>query len=390
MTAPVVVGPAQVPDLRLWLIDQWRDSGAFKRAARVERGAAQGSNYGDAERHTLASAGLWWVSEDMVDLLMAAVPSVPDDVTLDHLHRPAPAGLVVFAKPWFGIDGRRPDERVQVDALTWGGAVLPPVARPTVAPDGQLHDGRAGHRVLSVASYRRVDYDQGLSAEQLQYAMEHDLIRQARVEDEPTEGKTTADVVPMPDNHRVTGLAGHDEHGRIVRSMRLHGQAWAPLGRSDWPLDDALGDWSFGPGPFIDHAGQAVEPGPQMIASATEDRRVVAALWTLLHQDGIAATTTHVVPRQQRRHAERKGVTDPKGSAVQVVTLRKLHRTRPDGEPEHDGRHYSHRWVVNGHWRNAAVGPGRTQRRLTWVTPHIKGPDDAPLLTKQRVNAWVR
>jgi hypothetical protein len=33
----------------------------------------------------------------------------------------------------------------------------------------------------------------------------------------------------------------------------------------------------------------------------------------------------------------------------------------------------SKRFVVRGHWRNQAVGPGRLERRLTWIQPFWKG-----------------
>lgn len=36
-----------------------------------------------------------------------------------------------------------------------------------------------------------------------------------------------------------------------------------------------------------------------------------------------------------------------------------------------------HRFIVRGHWRNQAVGPGRAERRKTWIAPHWKGPEGA-------------
>lgn len=36
-------------------------------------------------------------------------------------------------------------------------------------------------------------------------------------------------------------------------------------------------------------------------------------------------------------------------------------------------------WIVCGHWRNQAHGTGRAQRRLKWIEPHWKGPEDAPI-----------
>lgn len=40
---------------------------------------------------------------------------------------------------------------------------------------------------------------------------------------------------------------------------------------------------------------------------------------------------------------------------------------------------WSHRWMVRGHWRQQPCGPQRSQRRLQWIDPYVKGPDDKPL-----------
>ena len=56
-----------------------------------------------------------------------------------------------------------------------------------------------------------------------------------------------------------------------------------------------------------------------------------------------------------------------------------------DGDPL-----YSHRWVVRGHWRWQACGKGRKDRRLTWISPHVKGPEDAPLIEVEQVAKLVR
>lgn len=42
----------------------------------------------------------------------------------------------------------------------------------------------------------------------------------------------------------------------------------------------------------------------------------------------------------------------------------------------------SARWqyVVRGHWRRQACGPSHQERRLTWIRPHWRGADGAPLL----------
>lgn len=40
-------------------------------------------------------------------------------------------------------------------------------------------------------------------------------------------------------------------------------------------------------------------------------------------------------------------------------------------------------YVVRGHWRNQAHGPGRMARKRIWIQPHWKGPEDAPRLFRE-------
>ncbi len=125
----------------------------------------------------------------------------------------------------------------------------------------------------------------------------------------------------------------------------------------------------------------------QEVASFIEDRRVLAALWTLVMQRGIAETTMAYSDRAAVRRTLRAGLAKS-DSEIRIVKLRKLDRTYSGEGPP--GGHYSHRWVVSGHWRRQPCGPGRKDRRLTFIPPHVKGPEDKPLVVKEQVNAWVR
>lgn len=67
--------------------------------------------------------------------------------------------------------------------------------------------------------------------------------------------------------------------------------------------------------------------------------------------------------------------------------------TKPRGESLRNagggGLEFSHRFYVMGHWRRVpGIGCNRDGERSvegrTWVAPYIKGPDDKPLLRKQR------
>jgi len=155
------------------------------------------------------------------------------------------------------------------------------------------------------------------------------------------------------------------------------GPVWCVLGRSDWPQRVAIGEEPW--------------PMPEAVKqSYVEDRQVVAALWTLLHQEGIARIS--YPPRAETRRAERyaeKHGQSAESSRVRLVTLRDVegHRStrHADGGKEHD-----HRWPVSGHWRNQPYGPGRSLRRLQYIDPYLKGPEGAPVKVPEVVKVWRR
>jgi hypothetical protein len=381
MTAPVVHGPAQLPDLRTWLMSKWTDAGPFAAGARA-RASMHPLRHQDWrahvswERDTLRRADLWWVSADMVDLLLAVAAGIPDDATHDDAPPLSPAGLVVFEKPWQGIDTDDPDNVVTVDAMLWGGSNLPPIPERGDQPLGE------GVVCASFSSYRRLNADNGLSPTELSLAVANGLLDISNFEVlQLSTGPPYTPPMPVPEwkahiDDGTIEIPG-DPNERVQVMGRLFGDIWVPIGRSDWPMADRI---DREPWPMTDNAR----------ASFVEDRKVMAALWTLVRQEGVTSRTVHRERAAQRR-ATRAGVTSD--SAVQIVTLRRPRVVHPDGgelDGTHGRREHDHRWYVTGHWRWQACGVGRAERRLTFVSPHIKGPEDKPLRTKERVNAWVR
>jgi hypothetical protein len=111
----------------------------------------------------------------------------------------------------------------------------------------------------------------------------------------------------------------------------------------------------------------------------------MACLWIMVQQR--IAISTRVQPdRHAGRRWEREFKADP--PPIIEITLR-----RPSGSPpvDENGREveWSHRWIVGGHWRNQYV-PSTQDHRLTWIAPYVKGPDDKPLVLKDKVYSWTR
>ena len=111
-----------------------------------------------------------------------------------------------------------------------------------------------------------------------------------------------------------------------------------------------------------------------------EDRRLMMALWKLVTTP-VARLSDHPLPRYMRRQAEREKVNP----AVRVLSLHGPILGEQVDSGGSAGRQYRVRWVVRAHWRWQAHGPGRQERKLILIPPHIKGSPDAPLIGGERV-----
>lgn len=110
----------------------------------------------------------------------------------------------------------------------------------------------------------------------------------------------------------------------------------------------------------------------------------VQVLWRLAKQEIVVAGHERVSRPTWKRAASWKQIKH-----VTVLTLRKAHaRTYEGDEREVE---WSHRWMVSGHWRNQPYKiNGETVHRQIWIAPYVKGPDDKPLVVKQRAVEFVR
>lgn len=103
----------------------------------------------------------------------------------------------------------------------------------------------------------------------------------------------------------------------------------------------------------------------------------------LLMQQTVASTDSEQPERSTRRRLAKAGVTEI--APIRVVSLR--HRSAlPTGRSE---REYLHRWMVRGHWRRQWY-PKQDRHVPIWISPHIKGPDGAPIMGGEKVYAWRR
>lgn len=118
-----------------------------------------------------------------------------------------------------------------------------------------------------------------------------------------------------------------------------------------------------------------------MSAESAQLCKYARAMWTLMQQP-LASTTEAQPYRALRRRLEREG---HQPAPVTVVTLRRRLSQTSNGEGQPVD--WSHRWVVRGHWRNQWL-PRLQQHRATWISEYVKGPEDKPLVVKDKVILW--
>lgn len=84
----------------------------------------------------------------------------------------------------------------------------------------------------------------------------------------------------------------------------------------------------------------------------------------------------------QSRMVDRRGRKRTQLDQITYVSIRRA--TRSDTPGDGPGRSYSHRWVVRGHWRRQWY-PSQDRHIPIWITDHIAGPEDKPIVRRDKV-----
>lgn len=122
--------------------------------------------------------------------------------------------------------------------------------------------------------------------------------------------------------------------------------------------------------------GEAMIPGPE--------RQILHALWSLLDDRIAVATPTHP-DRAARRRFERDQHQPAPTELIEITLRRPTNTEANDTTTNHID--WTHRWIVDGHWRNQYL-PSTRSHRPTWIAPYVKG--KGPLVVKDKIYKWTR
>lgn len=247
----------------------------------------------------------------------------------EPLHRedvPTPSGFVVFAKNLHFTDGN--GDRIGVAAASWGPMV------------------HLGREAKGLALYTAMD------------DLEDDWVATYRQND----------GVPL-----VDGRVGTIRAGLVM----CHYTPW--IFEQDYLSREAYS------GPWGDERQEDSNYDYERAVQGTvQVLRFLKAFWTISQQPYIAQWQTGTPNRAERRRMERLQLP----STLTLITLRAKYQKPKDGDDHEPQKvEWSHRWVVGAHWatRHTRNGP-----KKVYIMPFIKGPEDKPLVVKEKMYRVIR
>lgn len=115
--------------------------------------------------------------------------------------------------------------------------------------------------------------------------------------------------------------------------------------------------------------------------------KFLATFFAFVNQKVPAITNTREhSSRPARRRLERSRlVIEP---SVQVIELRRRESHSSD-EKGMSAVQWSHRWIVDGHWRRQYY-PSTDSHEMLWISEYVKGPEDLPLVVRDKLYKVAR
>lgn len=128
------------------------------------------------------------------------------------------------------------------------------------------------------------------------------------------------------------------------------------------------------------------------IPMTTQDDRASACIARLILNTSLAMSDPDAVRPIGKGHAYKGPLVHSPPRVFELGTRRPIKVDCREAVRDYVmGRGRSHlpavRWLVRGHWRNQAHGPGLQERRKQWIEPHWKGPEDGPTAVRPHVLA---
>lgn len=363
---------------RTWRSDKatdLNDPAAVKAMLAIAQGQTKLAEMGyEVDAKLLRAADAYSFNGETMLAIQEAAASMPHDAPLSSVNVPSNgAGWFWFAHPMNVASSPAASEVTNALLWSWDEKISNYDRRAAfedAIPYGTPEQQRALREISALKDMSRVDEGAGII---------NDIIL-----------RTGHGALPKPQVAMRFSAYVVDRDGTLLPSTRWH-----------WPLNMTFHDMltystesynqEYGEGGK--HAGDAhMSSGLDNTLTVITDLSLfflAACLW--FKEKILVQAPGHVERHARKRLQKEHKLSEQPG--VRVVALRASYRepADPAATPTAEGaREYHCRWIVKGHPRLQACGPGRADRKLIWISPHPAGPSDKPLRTREKVFAVIR
>lgn len=128
------------------------------------------------------------------------------------------------------------------------------------------------------------------------------------------------------------------------------------------------------------HALKSIYPVDYSAPYISDVKRIIAAIGLFMQQRIAVSHVAHASRNVYKRTLIRTGKEPPE---LRIVKLRAT-ESRIYERSESEGREWSMRWIVRGHWRNQWY-PTKKANSQIWIAPYIKGPAGKPVIGSRKI-----
>lgn len=272
------------------------------------------------------SADICWMSHEMMDLVQHAMATFDSTEPMRYEDAFIPHGLLVLPEPWYSAD---------------------------------VHGKTMAQRMFL---WRMVEHGCVIVSEDDE-AMRYTYDLNAEGKTHPVLRITTLSHIDDADDYTA-------EQEWLIKQLRAKGWPWGVVHTTTIPLK------------LIHRTSDTRGEG--------DHKAGWLAFWRVVQKlmgERIVTSERRKPARAARREAQRFGF-DP--GAPRVIELRRhsSHDADPEGERVSNVE-WTHRWIVRGHWRQQWY-PAQQRHKQIWIGAYEKGPDDLPLVIRERVWNWDR
>lgn len=120
--------------------------------------------------------------------------------------------------------------------------------------------------------------------------------------------------------------------------------------------------------------------------TVSPELRFLLTVWRMMQQTLASVDREEIKNKATNRYADKAGIID---KSVHVIQLR-----RREAKATGTGEPINYRYLRRGHWRRVWCGPidkpEQRYKRAVYIHPRICGPEGAPLINREKINALVR